>query len=140
MASPRTAKTIFNIRPARVAPTATQRCSWPFGLVLQKNVTSEQYILRFEATDSVVRKVSFILLVPVELKGFLHLQQCTLIVHTLEKNNGNRCIKVIYKHEVFLALPLWGYAYDQLALPRTVQFDQHDPLPGAEHYLAALER
>jgi hypothetical protein len=54
-----------------------------FGLVLQKNVTSEQDILRVEATDSVVRKVSFILLVPVELKGFLHLQQCTLIVHTL---------------------------------------------------------
>jgi hypothetical protein len=29
MASPRTANTMLNMRPARVAPTATQRCSLP---------------------------------------------------------------------------------------------------------------
>jgi hypothetical protein len=41
-------------------------------LVLQKNVVSGQNVFRVRATDTVFRKMPFIVFVPVELAGFLH--------------------------------------------------------------------
>ena len=43
-----------------------------FHLIFQKDVISGQHIFRVEAVDVMIREMSFILLVPVELGGVSH--------------------------------------------------------------------
>jgi hypothetical protein len=73
------------------------------GLVLEKNMVSGQNIFSVRATDTVFRKMLFIVFVPVELAGFSHsIQVYIKCTYTANAVRGDLASHVIHDGAWFL--------------------------------------